>query len=176
VLSGAGDTIAFEEIYDRYWDTLYLHVLKMIGDEDESKDLLQDLFITLWQKSPDLKLNSSLSAYLLSSTRNRVFNLLEHGKIKKDYVTAITEFSVRSHYITDEYVREKELRLAIETAIDHLPEKMREIFVLSRKEFLSHKEIAAKLGVSELTVRKQVNNAIKILKKRLHLAFIPFFI
>ncbi|MNY46224.1 RNA polymerase sigma factor [compost metagenome] len=72
-------------------------------------------------------------------------------------------------YITDNQLREKELIAVIEKEVSLLPTKMREMFEMSRNEGLSHKEIAEKLGVSDLTVKKQVSNAVKILKGKLRL-------
>lgn len=162
-----GDPSAFAEIYERYWGVLYIHALKMLRDEDEVKDVLQELFSSLWAKAAGLQLSTSLSSYLYAAVRNKVFNLIEHQKIKRNYSASIIQFSQQGDYVTDELLRINELKQLIEKEVMKLPSKMREVFELSRNSYLSHKEIAEQLGISDKTVRKQINNAIKILRLRL---------
>lgn len=163
------DHAAFTEIYNRYWGLLYIHAKKILDDEDEVKDVLQELFTALWAKADNIELTVSLSAYLYSAIRNKILNLIEHKKIKRNYADSIGMFLDKGNFITDEQVRHKELARLIEKELKLLPPKMREIFELSRKECLSHKEIAGRLDISDKTVRKQVNNAIKILRIKLNI-------
>lgn len=164
------DQTAFSEIYERYWALLFIHAMKMLRDEDEVNDLLQELFINLWKKAEDLRTITSVSSYLYSALRNKVFNLIEHQKVKRNYSDSITKFAQSGSFVTDEQVRINELSRIIEAEIALLPPKMREIFEMSRNQHLSHKEIAEKLGISDKTVRKQINNALKILKVKLNVS------
>lgn len=136
------DHAAFTEIYNRHWGLLYIHAKKMLDDEDEVKDVLQELFTALWAKADSIELTVSLSAYLYSAIRNKILNLIEHKKIKRNYADSIGLFLDKGNFITDEQVRHNELARLIEKELKLLPPKMREIFELSRKECLSHKEIA----------------------------------
>lgn len=169
-LISSGDHTAFSEIYERYWGVLFIHAMKMLRDEDEVKDLLQELFTGLWSKSAGLQFQTSVSAYLYAATRNKVFNLIAHQKVKRNYSEQISKFIQQGEFITDEQVRLNELKRIIESEVALLPEKMREIFEMSRTQQLSHKEIAEKLGISDKTVRKQINNALKILKSKLNIS------
>lgn len=169
-LIGAGDHTAFAELYERYWGVLFVHCLKMLRDEDEVKDVLQELFTSLWTKSAELQLSTSVSSYLYTAVRNKVFNLMAHQKVKRNYSAGISRFLQQGEFITDEQVRLNELKKIIESEVALLPPKMREIFEMSRNQQLSHKEIAEKLGISDKTVRKQINNAIKILKVKLNVS------
>ncbi len=169
------DSQAFAEIFDRYWGVLYVHAMKMLRDEDEVKDVLQELFATLWKNSERLHLTNSLSAYLYTAVRNKIFDLIEHQKVKKEYAGHIAAFISSGISTTDEQIRIRELQHLIEKEISELPPKMREVFELSRKYYLSHKQIADKLGVSDKTVRKQINNAIKILRLKLNVPAITLF-
>ncbi|WP_432712067.1 RNA polymerase sigma factor [Pedobacter sp.] len=163
-----GNELAFTEIYNRYWAEMYYHAHRILKDEDTSKDVIQDVFSNLWLKSPMLNVNIKLSGHLYIAVRNKVFNLVAHNKVRSDYLTSIAVFF--TEYTPDvNLYEERELLAHVEAEISNLPAKMRQIFELSRKDNLSHKEIAIKLNLSEQTVKKQVQNALKIMKPRLRL-------
>ncbi|HWK06748.1 MAG TPA: RNA polymerase sigma-70 factor [Puia sp.] len=163
-----GDEFAFKAVYERYFHLLYIHACKILKEPAEAEDTIQEVFSSLWLKAGQIQLTTSLSAYLYAATRNRVLNLIERKKVRTAYVLSIQEFMKEGVYLTDEQVRERELAAIIEKEIAALPEKMRIVFELSRKGELSHKEIAEMLNISEKTVKKQVQNALKILRSRLH--------
>lgn len=166
----SGDHTAFVEIYERYWTVLYLHARKMLRNDGEAEDIVQELFSTLWLKRESLQLKTSLSAYMYTSVRNRVFNQIEHKKIVTDYQRSLQQFLDDGELVTDEFYREKELAALIEKEIQALPPKMRQVFELSRKQHLSYKEIARQLEISEHTVKSQVSNALRILKTKLNVS------
>lgn len=163
-----GDQVAFTEIYNRYWSLMYIHVFKMLRSEDDTKDILQELFSALWLKSSVLNPDTKLSGHLYISARNRVFNLIRQNKVKSDYITSVLQFISEADLDTLEHLEERDLVAAIESEIGKLPPKMRLIFEMSRKQNLTYKEIGKELGISEQTVRKQVQFALRILKPRLN--------
>lgn len=173
-LIGSDNEAAFAEIYDRYKGVLYLHAYRMLGDEEEAKDILQELFTTLWVRRKELVMISALSAYLYQSVRNRVLDVIAHKKAEEKYIDSLSHFMASGEYITDHTIRENELSSMIESEVALLPAKMKEIFKLSRNENLSYKEIAEELNISDKTVKKQVNNALKILRQRIELVAIYF--
>ena len=166
------DKDAYTVIYDRYKNLLYNHAYKKLGDPEEVKDVLQELFTNLWNKRADIPVAMNLSGYLYAGIRNRVLNLLSHKEVENKYLSSIQRFTPQEDYSTDLAIREKELADLIQKEIDQLPPKMREVFLLSRKENLSHQEIAGQLSISEQTVAKQVTNALRILRLRLGSLFI----
>jgi RNA polymerase sigma-70 factor, ECF subfamily len=166
-----GDKDAYTVIYDRYKNLLYNHAYKKLGDPEEVKDVLQELFTNLWNKRADIPVAMNLSGYLYAGIRNRVLNLLSHKEVENKYLSSIQRFTEEDDS-TDLAIREKELADLIQKEIDQLPPKMREVFLLSRKENLSHQEIAGQLSISEQTVAKQVTNALRILRLRLGSLFI----
>lgn len=166
-----GDHKAFSVIFDRFYGLLFVHACKLLQDEDEAKDVVQELFGMIWLKRNSLTVNGSLSAYLYASTRNIVLNQIARKKVKNRYLETLGEFIMQEDYHTDFYVRERELKRVIEKEIAALPQKMSEIFKLSRTECLSHKEIASRLHLSELTVKTQVKRALKILKPKFGFIF-----
>jgi len=157
---------AYEELYHRFKGVLYAHAYRMLGDREEVRDLIQEVFVALWSKKESL-LIKNVSAYLYSSVRNRVIDRVSRQQSKNKYLDSMSFYAEHySYQVPDRILYEKELRALIEAEVEALPERMRLIFQMSRKEHLSHKEIGEKLGISETTVRKQVNNALKILRSR----------
>ncbi|WP_316812862.1 RNA polymerase sigma-70 factor [Pedobacter heparinus] len=164
-----GDSSAFTEIYNRFKGPLYIHAFNLLRDREEAKDILQQVFELLWTGRQSLVIKSQLSGYLYTLVRNKIFKTIAHHKVESKYISSLAGFATKGECITDHLVREKLLIEIIEKEISELPERMREIFELSRKSGLSHKEIAAQLNISEKTVRNQVNNALKTLRVKLGL-------
>jgi RNA polymerase sigma-70 factor (ECF subfamily) len=171
-----GNKAAYTEIYTRYKSLLQNHAYKKLGDFEEVKDVLQELFTQLWVKRTELPETTNLSGYLYIAVRNKVFNIISHRNISSKYIQSLQEFIKEENYIIDLLIREKEFAEMIDREIDALPPKMREVFRLSRKAHLSHKEIAGKLDISEQTVSKQVTNALKILRVKLGAFFFVLFL
>lgn len=175
VLLCDGDHKAYTEIYDRYSGLLYVHAYKRIRDREEARDLIHELFTVLWVKREEISLKTELSAYLYRSVRNRVIDLVNHQKLQASYINTFDDFLTNGTNITDHAIRHKELARLIEKEIEALPEKMKQVFILSRDQHMSHKEISETLGISELTVRKQINNSLKLLRPKLSKLFSLFF-
>jgi RNA polymerase sigma-70 factor (family 1) len=161
------DHKAYAEVYDRYSGILYVHAYRRLRNREEAKDLIHELFAVLWSKRDQIVLKTALSAYLFQSVRNRVIDLVSRQKREVIYMNSVEGAWEPSTDVTDHAVRQKELDLLIEKEIDALPAKMKLVFNLSRKAHLSHKEISERLDISEFTVRKQINNALKVLKPKL---------
>jgi RNA polymerase sigma-70 factor (ECF subfamily) len=174
ILLKEGDKPAYTEIYNRYKTLLQSHGYKKLGDPEEVKDILQELFASLWTKREEIPATTNLSGYLYVAMRNKVFNLLSHKQIENRYVQSLQQFIDDGNYITDA-IREKEFASLIQIEINALPAKMKEVFILSRKDNLSHKEIALKLKISEQTVSKQITNALKILRIKLGTLFLLLY-
>ncbi len=171
-----GDERAFTEIYNRFYGLLFIHASKRLNDEEEAKDVLHQLFESLWVKRERVASDGNLSAYLYTAVRNRVLDVFAHQQVENKYVVSLQDYIDQDHVLTDYMVREKQMARLIEQEIDALPPKMREIFILSRKENKSHKEIALELGLSELTVKTQVKKALRILRSRLGLVVYMAFL
>jgi RNA polymerase sigma-70 factor (ECF subfamily) len=162
-----GDHRAYTEIYNRFKAPLYVHAYNKLRNREEAKDLIQELFTTLWNNRESLHLGGHLSSYLYTAVRNRVFRSISRLGLEYAYVNSIQDSVNQGICITDHRVRENQLQAMIDREINALAPKMREIFLLSRKSNLTHKEIALKLGIAEPTVKKQVNNALKTLRVKL---------
>lgn len=177
IMLKSGDHAAFNEIYKRFQGLLYIYACKVVKNDEEAEDIVQEIFLYLWDKRSIIIFKSGLAVYLYTAVRYKFFNLLDHKKVRTDYKDSLRHFLDQGVTLTDHYIREKELSKLIEAEINALPHKMREIFELSRKHNLSRKEISEKMNISEKTVKNQINNALKILRSRLGLwAFILLLI
>jgi RNA polymerase sigma-70 factor (ECF subfamily) len=162
------DHSAYNEIYYRYFYLLYVHAYKKLHDEEQAKDVVQDVFANLWFKREFSLPSSNLAGYLFTAVRNKIFDLFAHEQVKTRHLDSLQAYLSRNTSTpTDHRVREKELKAYIEKEIRSLPPKMRRMFEMSRLEDLSYKEIAEQLETSENNVSKQVNNALKVLRTKL---------
>lgn len=162
-----GDEASFAEIYNRFYGILYVHAYKRLNNEEEARDVIHELFAALWMKRESFEIVTNLSGYLYSATRNRILDIITHKKVEEKYIDSLQHYIDHDFNYADHLVRERDLAKVIEREISFLPPKMREVFVLSRKSHLSHKEIAVLLDISEQTVRMQVKKALRILRLRL---------
>ena len=162
-----GKMEAFQELYERYWEQLYVHTKAMTSYEDMAKDMVQEIFVELWDKRADLNIQLSLKAYLYRVARNKVLNTYVHDKVHEKYMRSLIQYFEAGENQTDYLLRENWVRARIAEEVSALPSKMRQIFEMSRNEHKTYKEIAAELNISDKTVRKQVSNALKILRSKL---------
>lgn len=161
-----GDKAAFSEIYQRYWPLLFRHARKLLQSEEAAKDVVQDVFVSLWLAVTEFDEHSSVSAYLYAITRNNVLNRIRHNKVAHAHLENLGDFMSKGIDITDHLVRERMLAKQIEEEILNLPVRMRKVFELKRKHHLSYKEIAVVMNISELTVKTQMNKAITLLRAK----------
>ncbi len=171
LLLTTGHEGAFAEIYDRYWELLFRHALRILQDQDHAQDMVQDTFTSLWSKHQTLDSSGKLSALLYKMLRNRIFDFIDYSQVRTDYITALTSVSNSGTWTADARLRERELATAIENEIRQMPVRMREVFELRRNRDLSYREIAAQLHISENTVKVQVSRALGKLHKLFAILF-----
>ncbi|HWV72851.1 MAG TPA: RNA polymerase sigma-70 factor [Pseudosphingobacterium sp.] len=159
-----GDEKAFEVLYHRYKGLLYTHAYKKLSDREEVRDIIHEIFSGIWEKRETLNVTTSFSAYLYQAVRFKVIDRLSKGRSAKTYLDSLENFAQTFTATTDHRLRENMLRDLIEKEINNLPTKMRQVFELSRKEGLSHKEIAELLSISEEGVRSHIKHALRILR------------
>lgn len=173
----SGDDSSFELIYQRFWGILYRHARKMMQDDEGAKDIVQEVFTSLWLKRNDPRaqeITTPLAAFLYTVTRNKILDQIKHAKVKSNYLDSLRPEEMQYERLPDSLVIANELARQIEKEVQALPTKMREIFELSRNAYKTHKEISEQLNISDKTVKKQVSNALNILKSKLHI-FFSFF-
>jgi RNA polymerase sigma-70 factor (family 1) len=157
-----GDQLAFTEIYNRYWLVAYRSAFQILKDEDACMDVLQDVFVWLWQNHHKVAIQA-LKAYLLTAVKFKMLNVIRQGRIKE---LIYSEIKVVEHELQND-IEVKELMQMIADFADTLPPQAKQIFQLSRYEHLSNKEIASKMGITEKTVKNQINISLKKLRSSL---------
>ncbi|MGN8072620.1 RNA polymerase sigma factor [Mucilaginibacter sp. 22184] len=163
----SGEKQAYRVIYDRYWPILFRHCRKMLQDDTEAQDIVQEIFTMLWIKTNDAGIAPPLGAFLYIAVRNKVLDHLKNKKVKGKFMESLKDMKESADFITDSLIRERQLAVEIEKEVAALPAKMRAVFELSRNEHLGHKEIAEQLAISSNTVKKQISNALQILRGKL---------
>lgn len=163
----SGDHAAYTQIFERYWAVLLQHGAKMLKNEEEAVDLVQDIFINLWVRHTELDIRVSISSYLYTSVRNRIISKIRHTKVHEGYLDSLTQLINHGELITDNQIRFRELAAQITKEVALLPPGQRNVFELSRNEGLSHAQIAELLHISDETVKKQIHKALKTLKIKL---------
>ena len=175
------DILNFEMLFRKYHGNLVLFANKFTADIKDAQDIVQEVFIALWDKPGQI--HSSPGSYLFTAVRNKCLNFIRKknagSKVRDELARRITEYE-RSVFLREEdpmkSLLEKDLEEKISTSMDRLPERCRTIFLLSRNDFLKNKEIAEKLGISVKAVEKQITRAISYLRKELQEYYILFFI
>lgn len=163
----SGDRMAYTEIYHRYKRLLYLFAFKRLGEKEEVRDIVHEVFMSLWLHHEQLEISYTLSTYLHSAVRNKIANLIAHKQVSGRYLDSFRTHLDTANNSTDHLLRDKQLSALIEKEIAALPDKMREVFELSRKTNYTRKEIAAELGLSEETIKSHMHQALKKLKIKL---------
>lgn len=161
-----GDEKAFELLFHKYYGHLCLYAAKIIGDDTSAEEIVQDLFVKIWEKRQQLIIETSINNYLFRSVKNLCINLIQHNKTKSKHAKNVLS-ETESNFSDDDNYPEIDLALKIEESINSLPEKRKEIFRLSRHEGLKYQEIAEKLNISIKTVETQMSLAIKTLRDKL---------
>jgi RNA polymerase sigma-70 factor (ECF subfamily) len=165
-----GKQEAFAELYNRHKGPLYLHAYRMLQDDEEAKDVIQEMFSVIWSKREHLNITTTFENYLYGTVKNRILNFIAHQKVIDKYSRYLEHFVDEGIAGHDEQMEHRELLAIIQQEIDRLPPKMKKVFELSRYDGLSHKQIAGQLNISDKTVKKQLNNAAKILKPKIGLS------
>lgn len=160
-----GNEKAFSELYDIFYPELTRHVLSKVNDQIIAEDILHDLFFSLWKNRENILEIKSVPAYLYSSVRYLILRYYRMKKVQEfnlsdldDIEGVLDESSIEDRlyyrYILDE----------VQSEIENLPEKCKEVFKLSRENYLSIQEISEKLSISESTVKKHINRALRQLR------------
>lgn len=170
-----GDEDAFLQLYDTHWEYLFVYVSGLLKDKDDAEDVLQELFITIWQSRDRLLHIHDLKSYMWKAARNMALRKLMLDKRQNQSIDSFMDFVATHHLSPAQEYDVKELSSYIHQQIDSLPTKMKEVFVLSREIGLSNKEIARQLDLSEHTVKKQINNSIKRIKENMKY-LLPFLL
>ena len=171
-LISSGDNTAFEYLYRSYYPRLRGYPLRFVKNEEIADDIVQECFLKFWEKRSSFT-STALTSLLFSMIRNACLNYLKHLYIEDnyrlDYLASIDGeerlYQVDFNSYTDHPLLYKELQTQIKYVIDHLPDRCREVFLMSRFQGLKNREIAEQLQISTTAVEKHLSKAIKAFTK-----------
>ena len=164
-----GDKKAFEVLYKTYFSPLCLYAYGFIPDEELIKEIVNDVFLRIWQKHRDIEIKYGIKPYLYRCIHNACMDYLEIKKtIKKNKITSISAELLELTGDDEEFILErlilKDVEKDVLSGINKLPPQCREVFILSRYEMLSYNEISEKLNISVNTVKTQISRALESLR------------
>lgn len=168
LLLQSDDSLAFYQIYERYCKRLYGFVLRYVKQAEDAEGIVQEVFIKVWEKRKKIDVSSSFESFLFTVTYNTIISLLRKRLSEKKYLENLktiqqVEFAAD---LVDE-IHYREINKKVEALLNEVTPRQKEVFLLSRADGLSHQEIADKLGISALTVKKHVSNTLSFLKSHI---------
>lgn len=159
-----GDELAFEELYETHSPLLYKKLLRLIKDEAIAQELLQDLFVRIWEKRGQIDVDKSFRAYLFRITQNLVTDFYRRAAFDKKMIEVFVRESTEYVYAFEDELQD-ERRQILMKAMNTLPPKRKEIYMLVKLERKSYEEVSVLLGVSISTISDHVVKATKTLKE-----------
>ena len=161
-----GSEEAFTALYKKYWRQVYNFTRLYLTTVESAEEVVQDVFVKLWEARELIRQEDNFKGLLFIITRNLIFN--QHRKtLNEDFYKMTVLAAMESAYNIEEEIEAHNLSEYIDTLIQELPPRRREIFNLSRKQHLTYKEIAQRLNISEKTVENQIGEALKYLRKNI---------
>jgi len=162
-----GDINVFESVFKSYYKPMCLYAQAILKDRDYSEEIVQQIFVKLWERRSLLNISTSVKAYLFQIVRNDCLNVLKHEKVKEQYRRFKVIDMHQQHDHASHRVNVSELEQHIQKAIDELPEQCSIIFRMSRFEEMKYKDIATQLNISVKTVENQMGKALKLMRTKL---------
>ncbi|PRD54027.1 RNA polymerase sigma factor [Sphingobacterium gobiense] len=168
VLLNKDDQKAFLEIYDRYKNELATHLVRLLRSYELAEEVLQDVFMMLWEKRHDMDASKSVPAYLYRSAVNKAKNVFRKiandNRLREEF---LLHFTASGKNAVEEWIENKEVEQALHSLLDRLPPQQKKVYVLCKLDGLSYKEVSDKLKISVATVNSHIRNANLFLKSEL---------
>lgn len=158
------DEEAFCDLYALYKNRLMYFAMKFLKSKEFAEDVFQDAFASVWQNRRFLNPESPFSAYIYTIVRNRILNLLSTFENEKKLKESILSSAIEIDNETSQSILDADLSAIIEKAIENLTPQQSKVFEMSRKRFMSHKEIAAELGISVYTVQQHISTSLRLIR------------
>ncbi len=172
-----GDEKAFCIVYDKYHNLLGSHIFRITKSHELAQEVVQDVFLKVWKNSNQLSDVRDFKAYLFVISKNHALNCLKQIVQEKTCTSCLEE---HIDYLVDDYAEENQHYILIDEAIDHLPPRQREVYLMSRHERLKYAEIASRLSLSRETVKKYLQisseSITTYIRKRLSMKSLIIFI
>jgi len=160
------DKAAFDALFRAYYAKLCRFSFALCYSQEDAEESVQEMFIYLWEKAPDIRIDISVKAYLYTSTRNYTLNIMKKNLTEQNYRNAYAEQADSEE--DERAISDAQISELIGQGVKILPEKCREIFILCKMEGLTYEEISEYLKISEKTVENQMGIALRKLREYLH--------
>jgi len=163
-----GDMAAFDILYNKYCHKLHAFALIYLKQEEDAEEIVQNVFVKIWNSRNKIDIYTSFESFLFTITYNSTMSLLRKRmtEIKsRAYLKSIQQFEVSSHIIDE--MQFNELKNKVQSLLEQITPRQKEIFLLSREEGLTHKEIATKLKITESTVNNHLVTTLRFLKSHI---------
>jgi RNA polymerase sigma-70 factor (ECF subfamily) len=162
------DELVMRKLHDRQWKRMLHFCYNLVNDEVEAQDIVQEAYLSLWKVRARWSGIGNLDNYLFITCRNNALAFLkrkmELNRLAEDVVAHL---KYQEQHSALDHIYAKETQHHLQQQIQTFPPKMKQVFLLSREDELTQKEISTKLNISENTVKKQINNVLKVLKKNI---------
>lgn len=168
------NSVTFNKLFHEYYANLSRFAFTYVKDEDAAEEIVQEVFVNLWQKQ-DINEVTSIRSFLYISVKNRSINYLRDHKTRILHENEYAMECEKNMFYENTEYEYQQIEEAVKNAIGELPDKCREIFELSRNENLTYQQIADQLNISKKTVENQISIAIKKLKNSLK-NYMNFFV
>lgn len=162
-----GNEAVFETVFRQYYSRLCRYATPLLGDADEAEEVVQSVFLAIWERRESLLITTSLKAYLYQAVHNRCLNRISQQSIQATHREQAAAELYSQATSPSQSLLADELSSRLQRAIGQLPEQCRRAFELSRFEELSYKDIAGRLGIATKTVENQIGKALRILRTEL---------
>lgn len=163
----AGKQDAFVNIYTKYSGRIYNYALSLLHDKILAEDITQACFLKIWERRKDIDIDKSFPTYIYTITKNLVYKETERRVNELKFQSHLADTSEKVENDVDERLNTSLIETYLYSFVDELPRSRREIFLLSRKDGLSNKEIACKLAISEKTVSTQIRRSVEYIKEKM---------
>lgn len=159
----------FVQAYETHWRDLYVFCNKHVTDTEVSKELVQEIFISLWEKRHNRVIETTLKNYLFSALKLKILEYYRKQQVRDQYMVYKTTTATPPVNHTEKQIHYNELQHALHTAIQLMPERSREVYLLSRENGMDNKSIAATLLITEKAVEGNITRALAFIRKKLRL-------
>ena len=159
--------LTVKRLFDEHFHHLVLSAFRYLNDYDQAKDIVQDVFVKVWQNLELVMEMNDLKGYLFKAVQNSSMNFLKHVKVRERFVVDFEQSGssiLKSH---EEFLTEEETKIRVHQAVNKLPDNWREAFVLSKYDNLKYHEIAHEMNISQKTVEKYISKALQFLRGEL---------
>lgn len=162
-----GDVDAFDQVYQRYAGKLYAFSVKYLKSKEEAEELVQSVFLKVWENQKKLKKETSFKSYIFTIAYNEICNIFRRRKYQYNFIDHSGIVSTEASGETEEQIDFVFISEQVDQIVDHLPEKYKTVFLKSRKEGKSTKEISDELKLSKGTVDNYISESLKFIRTNL---------